>query len=46
MASQAFDRYGGGLGRKWNPDWNLRDMKGIFDTWNTEIPKLGGWNSN
>ncbi|ORY35315.1 putative hydrolase [Naematelia encephala] len=43
---QGFDRISRSWGRSWNPDWSLSKMKKIFNTWNVEIPKEGGWNSN
>lgn len=44
--SQGFDRTSRPWGRSWNPDWKLSGMKAIFNEWNVDMPKFGGWNSN
>ncbi len=44
--SQGFDRLWRSVGRSYNPDWRLSNMKKIFNTWNVVIPEAGGWNSN
>lgn len=44
--SQGFDRISRPWGRSWNPDWKLSGMKAIFNEWNVDMPKFGGWNSN
>ncbi|RSH95501.1 hypothetical protein EHS25_000593 [Saitozyma podzolica] len=43
---QGFDRTSRPWGRSWNPDWKLSGMKAIFNEWNVDMPKFGGWNSN
>lgn len=46
VSSQSFDRAAGGLGRVHKPDWKLSELKRIFNTWQIEMAREGGWNSN
>ncbi|ORX36066.1 putative hydrolase [Kockovaella imperatae] len=43
---QGFDRGRGGFGRTANFDWKLSDFKKVFNHWQVEMEKEGGWNSN
>jgi alpha-glucosidase len=44
--SQGFDRGQGGFGRAHKNDWKLTEFKKVFNYWNVEMEKAGGWNSN
>ena len=46
LPSQGFDRGKGGFGRSANFDWKLSDFKKVFNHWQVEMEKEGGWNSN
>jgi len=43
---QGFDRAAGGFGRSGNRNWKLSDFKKVFNTWQVDMEKQGGWNSN
>lgn len=43
---QGFDRAHGGFGRGHKSDWKLSEIKEVFNYWNVEMEKQGGWNSN
>ncbi|ORY32235.1 glycoside hydrolase superfamily [Naematelia encephala] len=44
---QSVDRIGGQLGsRQYDPKWKLSGFKEVFNTFQVEMEKQGGWNSN
>ncbi|KAL7424802.1 hypothetical protein Q5752_000486 [Cryptotrichosporon argae] len=41
-----FDRKQGAYGRREDENWKLTEMKKVFNMWQVDMERAGGWNSN